>query len=359
MTSPYAIQPAPAAAERNWHDHFSIEAAIASVAAHVAKLASSRTPEQSTRKVYEPGLNHFVAWLDGRMPTPDLMAHYIAHHVQCGRGTRTINARYLAVARHFLRFLAEQLQPGLTGDLRDYMADCAMQMERAIKVAPAKKDVTSYVAPLWNPRFKRLSIDQVNAVLTALLQQKTLVSLRDYALLRVGFSTGLRLAELARISLASIREEGEGVYLLSVRGKRNNFDPVGLDLDTYKAILRFVMAYNKALPWNDARRIHDETPVWQPINRYGAPAKAAPRGLSHQALRDIIGQRTEAALGKAWRLSPHDLRRTCAALAHTSGMGLNDIRDMLRHADISTTAGYIGQAPDYAARTLAKHVSFV
>jgi len=346
---------------RHWTDHFHPRDAVAAVSAHVASLPSSRTPEQHTKVVYMGGLAYLTDWLDDQMPTPAVMQRYVAHLVQRGLATRTINSRYLAVARLYLRALAEQHQPGLRGETRDFVADCAMQIGRAAQVAPPRRETTSYVAPLWNPRFKRLSLDQVNAVLASLARH-TLVDLRDYALLRVGVSTGLRLAELARITLGSIREVEGDTYLLSVRGKRSNIDPVPLDVDAYKSLLRFVMAFNAALPLDDPRRIADSTPVWQPISRYGAPmlirARAQGTGLSHQSLRDIIGNRTERALGEAWRLSPHDLRRTAAALAREAGMLLPDIQAFMRHSEIGTTMKYIGERPDYQARTLARLVTF-
>lgn len=361
MSAPYAIEIAPAAPARNWLDHFSIERGIESVATHVAGLASSRTPEQTTKAVYMGGLKYFIGWLDGRMPTLDIMTHFVAHLTQRGLVAKTINARYLAVARLYLKALAKQHRPGLTGTTREFVADCALEIREASEIESAKKDVTSYVAPLWNPKFHRLSIDQVNAVLDS-LPRTTLAGLRDYALLRVGFSTGLRLAELARISLSSIREVGEDLYLLSVRGKRNNFDPVVLDADAYKSILRYIMAYNRALPVNDPRRIVNDVPLWQPLTKYDTPWPVGTfdpcKGLSHQGLRNVIGNRTQATLGKSWRLTPHDLRRTFAAAAWDAGMPLPDIQAAMRHGDISITMKYIGERPDYKSRMLANRVTF-
>lgn len=362
MSAPYAIEITSTVPPLNWLDHFDVERAVESVAKHVASLPSSRTPEQSTRKVYEHGLRYLVDWLDGQMPTLDTMQGFVSHLTLKGLSAKTINAGYLASARHFLRALANQMEPGLTGITREFVADCEMQIRRAADIKPAKKDVTSYVAPLWNEKFKRLTAPQMNTVLEG-INRTSLAGLRDFALLRIGLSTGLRLAELARISLASIRQTGDDAYLLSVRGKRNNFDPVPIDLEAYRALLRWIMAFNRVLPVNDVRRIVDTTPVWQPLTKYGAPPRASSytpsKGLSHQGLRDIIGNRTQRALGKGWRLAPHDLRRTFAALAYGSGMSLLDIQMAMRHREVGTTAGYIGQAPDYASRTLANRVAFV
>lgn len=364
MSAPYAIElsaPSPAPA-RHWLDYFSIEAAVEAVAVHVASLPSSRTPEQTTRIAYEGGLNYLTDWLGEDMPTPTTMQRFIAHLTQRGLATRTINARYLAPARHYLRALAAQHRPGLTGDTRDFVADCSMAIRAASEIAPAKQDTTSRIGPLWNPKFKRLSLEQVNTLLESLKTGSGLIDLRDYALIRVAVSTGLRLAELGRVTLDAIRpQEDAEDCLLRVRGKRNNVDPVPLDVEAYKAILRFVLAFNRALALDDPRRIQAGIPVWQPIHRYNKPYPIGShdprRGLSHQAMRDMMGDRTEAALGAPWRLSPHDFRRTFAALSYRAGMALEDIQAALRHADISTTMKYIGSIPDYGKRTLAHLVS--
>jgi site-specific recombinase XerD len=354
-------QPAPA---RHWLDYFSLDKAVASVAVHVASLPSSRTPEQTTKVAYMGGLKYLTDWLEDEMPTPATMQRFIAHLTQRGLASSTINARYLAPARHYLRALADQHQPGLTGETRDFMADCAMEIRKASESAPAKRATTTRLAPLWNPKFKRLSLEQVNAVLERIKALNGLIDLRDYALIRVAVATGLRLAELARITLASIQPlpKDEAGYLLSVRGKRSNLDPVALDVDAYKSILRWVLAFNRAMSFEDPRRIVADVPVWQPVHRYNRPYPLGSydpcKGLSHQAMRDLMGDRTQAALGKDWRLSPHDFRRTAAALAYEAGMALEDIQAMLRHSDISTTMKYIGVRPDYARRTLARLVTF-
>jgi len=42
------------------------------------------------------------------------------------------------------------------------------------------------------------------------------------------------------------------------------------------------------------------------------------------------------------RIAPHDLRRTCAKLCHTSGGELEQIQFQLGHASVQTTERYLG-----------------
>jgi integrase len=348
--------PAPAF---HWLDHFSREAAVVAVSAYIAMLGSSRHPEQSTRVVYAGGLTYLLDWLADELPTLAVMQDYVAHLVQRGLARSTINARYLAVARHYLRALADQHQPGLTGAVRDFVADCAMQMRQAAAIKPPPREVSTNIAPLWNPKFKRLSLDQVNTVLSA-IDRESLIGLRDYALLRIAFATGLRVGELQRLTLENIRSVDEETYLIQVRGKRNNFDPVSIDAGAYAAILEYVQAFNGYLYSDDPRRIGGSVPIWQVVHRYGTPYPLnfydPCKGLSKQALRDMMGDRTERVLGAEWRLSPHDYRRTAASLAYTAKMAIEDIQKMLRHASITTTMKYIGVEPKYDRQTLGRLV---
>jgi integrase len=41
-------------------------------------------------------------------------------------------------------------------------------------------------------------------------------------------------------------------------------------------------------------------------------------------------------------IAPHDLRRTCAKLCHTSGGELEQIQFLLGHASVQTTERYLG-----------------
>ena len=57
-------------------------------------------------------------------------------------------------------------------------------------------------------------------------------------------------------------------------------------------------------------------------------------------------QATEALYGfhraDIAKLSPHDLRRTCARLCHLSGGELDQIQFLLGHVSIQTTERYLG-----------------
>jgi integrase len=342
-----------------WTTFFNQGAAIKAVYAHIAQLPSARSTEGHTFTVYDGGLKYFMAWSDNALPTPDLLRDYMAHLVQRGLAASTINARYMTSVRHYLRALSNQMIPGLTGGDRDYIADCREQMRQAIALPSPKPEHNSNMSPLWRPDFHRLSLYEVNLVLRA-IDRSTLAGLRDYALLHLAFTTGLRLAELARISLASIRPSGAGNYIAVVRGKRNNIDPVPFSADVHADLMVWLWAFNSGLPANDTRRIQGAAPIFQPLHRetfYMASWRyETSRGLSHQAIRDAVAKRTKQALG--YPIAVHDTRRTAASLAHDAGMPLPDIQTMLRHKRPDVTWRYVGTKPDFHRRALSTYMTF-
>lgn len=342
-----------------WTTYFNQAAAVKAVYAHIASLPSARTVEGHTFTVYDGGLQYFIRWTENALPTPDLMRDYMAHLVQRGLAASTINARYLTSVRHYLRALANQMIPGLTGKARDDVADYREQMRQAVALPSPKPETSSNLSPLWRPDFHRLTLDDVNHVLRS-INRNTLAGLRDYVLLHIAFTTGLRLAELARINLAAIRPSGAGNYIVVVRGKRSNIDPVPFSAAAYVDLLVWVWTFNSGLPAGDSRRIHGAVPVFQPLHRetfYMTERRySSARGLSHQAIRDAVAKRTRLALGYA--IAVHDTRRTAAALAHGAGMPLPDIQQLMRHKEPTVTWKYIGSKPDYEARMLSKLMAF-
>lgn len=213
----------------------------------------------------------------------------------------------------------------------------------------------------------RLTKRQVNKLLGIdSIDRQTLHGKRDYALLVTAFNTGLRLAELQRITLASITEHEDDLYIVTVRGKRNNHDPVTIADIAVDAINDYVEAYNTGLTDDDPRRITDHTPLWQSLTRSGnylpldhrtgtnrrtkQPTFYSPCvGMSISGISGLIKNRA--------KIAPHDIRRTFAYLAFKAKMPIADISRQMRHSSIAVTEVYIGGEPDYHASNLATYLT--
>lgn len=349
--------------DTTWLRYFNPRMALAAVAAHIESLPGSRTPERHTARAYSDALGYFTSWIGNNLPTEDLMQAFIAHLLkQKGLKPATVACKYLAPVRLYLTKLAGQRITGFTGSEREYIHDCRDHIRAAAAVKTPRPDVTTNIAPLWRPEFKRLTVNQVNAVLRS-IDRSTKMGLRDYALLHIAFSTGLRVAELRRITLGAIASTGEA-YLVTVRGKRSNVDPVPISAAAYADIMAFVCEYNAGLEPDDPRIIGPETPVWQPLLHgdhfpiIGVNGFRIGKEMSSQGVSEIIGRRTREALGEDYELAAHDTRRTAAAIAYDAGMPLTDIQALLRHKDAAVTLRYVGTKPDFAKRALSTYVTF-
>lgn len=350
------------ASNQPWLQYFDRSAAARAVEVHISKLPSDARPEQHTRKVYQAGLKDFAGWIGDRLPTPDLLDNYVSHLIDRNLKSSTIGSKYLAPIRLFLKKLSGQYIPNLTGAEREFVSDCRYFISEAAKVATPKATTTTNVPALWRSDFKRLTETEVNAVLRK-IDRKTLSGMRDYALMFAAFTTAMRLAEIASITLDCISMTDDGTrHLLNVMGKRGNTSPVPLPNNAYAALKEYVEAYNAPLDADDPRRIQGDVPIWQPLTRSGnyvTIGKHDPcKGIAHQTIRDVIGKTTESALGSSRKLAPHDTRRSAASIGYDKGMPLPDLQQLLRHKNAAQTMEYVGVKPDYHKRDLSTYVTF-
>lgn len=361
MTTPTAII---TQSQQIWTDYFNRRAAIEAVFAHVATLPSSRTEEKHTLNVYKAGLENFLHFAGDMLPSEDLVARYVAG-LKTGTASpsgkplasSTIGSKYIAPLRLYLSKLAGQHIP-VSGAARDLVQDAKEAIRAAAATKTPKADTTTDMPALY-AHGNRLTVKQVNAIY-ANIDTSTKQGLRDLALLYVGFTTGMRLAELRRMTLASIKQ-GQDCLEIHVRGKRSNMTPVPMDAVAYTLIQEWVSAYNAGLDASDPRYIHPSTPLWQAIlagDNYahlgvnGFQAKA----ISGEAIRLIL--KRACLIAEVPVISPHDMRRTVAAIGRSAGMEFDELRRLLRHKDISTTFKYVGELQNLSKSLITNRVNF-
>lgn len=361
--------------DTDWLRFFDPAAAVKSVIDYIESLTGSRN-ERHTMRAYLTSLADYCRWLGAdvihrggeqysfnfstmTLPTREGTSAYISKCKMDGLSSLTVT-RYMASVRHFLRALDEQpvkLEPGSFF----YITECQRQfrLSRSVKNPPA--DTTSN-RPALEQHGTRLSLAQVNTLFSGFDGEiDTPSGLRDFAILYLGITSGLRASEIARVTLNSI-SMGDDCYELRVRGKRNNFDPVGIDNDAFTFIMDFVAAWNSQLDADDARRISGDVPVFQPVQKNNtAPAVGCngydpARGMTGRAILDIVCRRSLTALG--FSITAHDMRRTCAFLMRNHGYEWDQIRAQLRHRSIVTTAKYVGQKQDLSKALLKQRVTF-
>jgi len=175
------------------------------------------------------------------------------------------------------------------------------------------------------------------------------IGLRDSMLLKLGFSTGLRCAELSAVRWSDIQGD-----LLRVFGKGQKADVVPLSADL-RASLEFWQGY---MHRNSGERSDVLLPrlmrVWGPINNDGVKDLTITnwdQSVGRSTIERVVRERgAEAGIHK---LSPHDMRRTLAGLLEEDGVELRTIQRILRHSSIGTTERYLADRPGKARDALA------
>lgn len=152
---------------------------------------------------------------------------------------------------------------------------------------------------------------------------KSIVGMRDRAILELLFSTGLRISELTNLSVDDVdlsRDE------FSVRGKGDKIRVVFLSDAAKKAIKEYLKARKDM---SDALFV-----------QYGKNAKAAKDlRLSPRAVQRLL--KTYAAkAGITRKVTPHVIRHSFATDLLSNGADLRSVQALLGHVNIATTQVY-------------------
>lgn len=162
-------------------------------------------------------------------------------------------------------------------------------------------------------------------------------SLRDRALLELFYSSGLRVSELAGLTLQHIDLE-HGFLRVFGKGSKERVVPVG------------GRAADAVTTYVTSGRPHLVKP------RTGSQLFLSSRGLalSRVALWMIVKKHAGRA-GLGGKVKPHALRHSFATHLLSGGADLRAIQEMLGHASISTTQIYTAVEP---RRLLDQHAKF-
>lgn len=216
----------------------------------------------------------------------------------------------------------------LVASLRSLLRFCYLQGHTARELAPAVPAAASWRGAVL-PRV--VEAGELSRLLRS-CDQRTAMGRRDYAILVLLSRLGLRVAEVAALTLDDVDwRHGEIV----IRGKGARQERLPLPADAGQALAGYLS--------------------------YGRPAAAgrlvflrmlAPRdGLSPTGIATVV----RAACDRAGlpRAGAHRLRRSAASEMLAAGAGLPEVAPVLRHASLATTAIY-ARADRAALRRLAR-----
>ena len=267
-------------------------------------LVLERGLSENTRAAYHHDLSEFLAFLArrGRAGIQEVQRRDIVDFLMEGRqkGLAAPSlARRLVAIKVFFRHLSRE------GLLAVNVAD-AMDSPRLWKILPPT-----------------LSLAEVDRLLAA-PDAATVRGLRDRAILETFYATGLRVSELAGLTLESLHFDAE--YLRCTgKGDKERVVPVG-----GRAIAAVQAWLERGRPAYAAKGGGASRAVF--LSRRGRP-------LSRITLwRQIRAYARRAGIRK--EISPHTLRHSFASHLLANGASLRVIQEMLGHADIATTQIY-------------------
>ncbi len=161
--------------------------------------------------------------------------------------------------------------------------------------------------------------DKMHTLLKEILPGDDFASARDRMVLLVLYATGIRLSELITLKVSSIDFADNR---LKVLGKRNKERIIPFSESMKEEMLAYIDVKEKKFPLAGD---------WLIVTNKGE--KAYPR-LIYRIVHTALSGYT------ATRKSPHVLRHTFATHLLNNGASLNAIKDLLGHADLSSTQIY-------------------
>ena len=180
-----------------------------------------------------------------------------------------------------------------------------------------------------------------NIISTA--DRETASGKRDYAIIALMATGGLRCIEIARANIEDLTTQGDSTVLfVQGKGKDERTDYIKIPAQTEKAIREYLAT-------------REDTAPTAPLFTCGGNRNAGGR-LTTRSISRICKEHFKAAGYNDRRLTAHSLRHTAATLAILAGATLLETQEHLRHASPNTTMIYINET-NRAANTSAQRIA--
>lgn len=171
-------------------------------------------------------------------------------------------------------------------------------------------------------------------------------SLRDYAILALMFTGGLRTIEVSRANISDIRTAGDNTVLyIQGKGREEKTDYIKLMPEVEDAI-RAYLSSRKPTTSSEALFTSEAN------NSKG-------KRISTRTVSDIVKQALVRAGFNSDKLTAHSTRHTAVTLALLGGQSLQEVQQFARHANITTTQIYahnLDRAKNQCEETIAKAI---
>lgn len=262
--------------------------------------------KETTLKGYTVCIRQFMNYLAENNITSPVRADVKAYKEQLDRQdfTAGTKAQYLRAVKHFFKWASSE---GLYPNIADNIKGAKVRQDNTKKDALREEDVIAI-------------LNHVN--------RSTEAGKRNYAMLILSITGGLRIIEMQRANIGDIQTV-KGQKVLYIQGKGRD------EKDEYKKLIPEVLAALKE--YLDTRPGAKKTdPLFT-----GTSNRAQEQRITEPGISRIIKNIFRQAGYDCDKLTAHSLRHTSNTLLFKSGADLFTVQKHARHSDPKTTEIYI------------------
>lgn len=275
-----------------------------------------------TVQTYTGNIRQFIKWTQAagiHQPTrQDVIAYREDLKKRCKPSTVQ---NYITALRLFFSWTA---QAGLYPNIADHIKGAKLD-------AAHKKDY--------------LTSTQAKALLDS-IETGTAKGKRDYAIIALMLTGGLRDIEIARADIADLKQIGDSAVLyLQGKGREERTDYIKVVPIVEKALRGYLKTRQKP---------QKKQPLFTSLSNNGKGERLSPRSIS-----SIVKGRLIAAGYDSDRLTAHSLRHTAVTLSLIGGLPLDEVQQFARHSNITTTQIYahnLERAKNRSEETIAASI---
>lgn len=275
-----------------------------------------------TVETYTKAIKQFFAYLSANsigQPQRETILAY-RDYLKQGHKPTTVQS-YLAAVKLFFQWTERE---GIYPDIAQRVKGAKLDKEH-------KKDY--------------LTTKQVTKLLGA-IDRSTLKGKRDYAMLSLMVTTGLRTISVIRADIGDIRTAGDAIALYyQGKGHEEKADYVKLAEPVEEAIRDYLSARKETDP---------RAPLFCSIANRNTGGRMTTRSISRMAKDHLINVGL-----KSDRLTAHSLRHTAATLNLLNGGTVEETQQLLGHSNINTTLIYshaLERAKNNSEQRIAKAI---
>ena len=171
-----------------------------------------------------------------------------------------------------------------------------------------------------------LTSRQVREVLGA-IDRSTEQGLRDYAMLFLMITGGLRTIEVTRANIEDLRNAGDNTVLyVQGKGREEKTEYIKISAPAEQAIRAYLKARGSA---------PETAPLFASTSNNNHGERMSTRSIS-----GIVKTRLQQAGYDSSKLTAHSLRHTAVTLSLLAGRDITEVQQFARHKNIATTMIY-------------------